>query len=102
MVLVDALGAGYWYSKTADGRFIWTGLPELIPAERTHLRRFVLIEDEPEVIARWLREAADQDSERPWLRQWADPVVQEPENFDLRARALVNLPEGRILDPDGP
>jgi hypothetical protein len=102
MALVDALGEGYWYRKTSDETLIWVGSPELIPAERTDRRGFVLIEDEPEVIARRLREAADRDSERPWLRQWADAVVQEPENFDLRARALVNLPDGRLLDPDGP
>jgi hypothetical protein len=102
-VLVQAqLGEGYWYQPTSDGTLYWRGSPEVIPAERTHLRGFVLIEDEPATIARRLREAADWDGERPWLRQWATAVEQEPENFDLRATALVNLPDSRILDPDGP
>ena len=61
-----------------------------------------MIEDSPAEIARKLRETAAKDLERPWLRRWATGVEQNPGDFKMRARALINLPDGRILDPDGP
>ena len=78
------------------------GHTQYLEPERTRRRGFVVIEDSPAEIARKLRETAAKDLERPWLRRWATGVEQNPGDFKMRARALINLPDGRILDPDGP
>lgn len=70
--------------------------------EHTVERGFVLIEDSSGMIAQRLDEEAGRDGERPWLRQYATALRQYPDDVELRARAMINLPDARILDPDGP
>jgi hypothetical protein len=101
MALIEALGEGYWYAPGEGGNLVVPD-PEVIPRDHTAGRGFVVIEDSPETIAQRLDEAARIDEERPWLSQWARGVRENPDDFEMRARALVNLPDPRILDPDGP
>jgi len=70
--------------------------------EHTVKRGFVLIEDSSGLIAQRLDEEARWDAERPWLHQYATALRLYPDDVELRARAMINLPDGRILDPDGP
>jgi len=70
--------------------------------EHTIARGFVLIEDSFSTIAQHLDDEAQWDGERPWLRQWAAALRQYPDDVEMRARALINLPDSRIIDPDGP
>ena len=65
-------------------------------------RGFVLIEDSSDTLARRFDQEAQWDRERPWLRQWAEGLRKCPDDVALRARALINLPDSRIIDPDGP
>ncbi|HWQ55427.1 MAG TPA: hypothetical protein VN442_17200 [Bryobacteraceae bacterium] len=99
--LVDCLSEGYWYQPGDAGTLIYPE-SEVIPVTHTARRGFVLIEDSADVIALHVREAARRDAERPWLLQWAAALEENPDDVELRAQALVNLPDGRILDPDGP
>jgi hypothetical protein len=65
-------------------------------------RGFVWIEDSSSLIADRLTAEARWDRERPWLGQWADGLRRYPNDVEMRARALLNLPDSRIVDPDGP
>lgn len=70
--------------------------------EHTVERGFVVIEDSSGTIAQRLDNEARWDRERPWLRQWAAALRKYPDDVEMRARALINLPDSRIIDPDGP
>ena len=70
--------------------------------EHTVERGFVVIEDSSGTIAQRLDDEAQWDRERPWLRQWAAALRKYPDDVEMRARALINLPDSRIIDPDGP
>jgi hypothetical protein len=94
----------YWFSygdSPDDAYQQLLASDEEIPVN-THARGFILIDDTPQVIAERLRQMAEWDQERLWLRQYATAIVDDPGNAEMIARALINLPDGRILDPDGP
>src|SRR6516162_4409134 len=61
-----------------------------------------VIEDSSGTIAQRLDNEARWDLERPWLRQWAAALRKYPDDVEMRARALINLADSRIIDPDGP
>ena len=97
--------SGYWFSfgdSPADAfQQLLASDDETIPVN-TQARGFVLIDDAPQVIAERLQLEAKWDQERPWLRQYAAAIVHDPGDAAMIARALINMPDGRILDPDGP
>jgi hypothetical protein len=97
--LIEALEEGEWNGPWAPGEIIT--LPWLDPEVLTR-KGFILISESPATIASWLDDAAAKDKERPWLRQWATGVRGFPLDYEMRARALLNLPDSRVIDPDGP
>ena len=38
----------------------------------------------------------------PGSAKWAAALRKHPDDVEMRARALINLPDSRIIDPDGP
>ena len=94
----------YWFSYGDSPQDAFQQLlasDEDIP-DNLEARGFILINDPPLAVADKLRRTAKADQERPWLNQYAAAITKNPSDTVMIVRSLFNMPDGRILDPDGP